>query len=202
MPAIWWIRRDLRLHDNPALDAALTRGAVLPVFILDPFFEASPYASEKRIAFMLGGLRALDAALRERGSRLIVRRGSPPAELARLLAESGASAIFAQSDPSAYARRRDAAVAARLPLTLVDGLAAHPVEAVLKPDGRPYTVFTPYSRAWRALTPPRLVDLLPAPARLEAPPPVESLPIPPGFEVMGHRHMPLACWSGFIHKQR
>lgn len=76
--AIWWIRRDMRLRDNHALTAALQHSnQVIPLFIIDPALLNSPYSSEKRLAFLLAGLRALDEALNARGSRLIVRRGRP-----------------------------------------------------------------------------------------------------------------------------
>ncbi len=194
MPAaIWWVRRDLRLGDNQALAAALAHGGpVIPLFILDPALWASAYVGEKRLAFLLGGLRQLDAALRERGSRLLVRSGAPHEALAGLLAESGADAIFAEADYSPYARRRDGRVAARLPLHLVDGLTVRPPGTVLKADGRPYTVFTPFSRAWKALPPPEGRDLLPAPRHIptpadlpgdplpDAPLLAEGMPFPPG----------------------
>ena len=71
--AIWWIRRDLRLSDNQALSAAIgTAEQVIPVFILDPALISSPYVGEKRLAFLLEGLRRLDADLQQRGSRLIL----------------------------------------------------------------------------------------------------------------------------------
>jgi deoxyribodipyrimidine photo-lyase len=165
--ALWWIRRDLRLRDNQTLAAALA-GAdqVVPVFVLDPALWKSPHVSEKRLAFLLGGLRQLDADLRARGSRLIVRQGRPKQELAALMAETSAQAIFAEEDYSPYARRRDAQVAASLPLRLVSSLTVHPPAVVLKADSRPYTVFTPFSRAWKALTPPSLRSVLPAPERI------------------------------------
>ncbi len=151
-----------------------TAETVLPVFILDPVLLSTFAASEKRLAFLFGGLRALDADLRARGSRLIVRRGDPATELARLVSETGATAVCAEEDVWPYARRRDAAVAATAPLRLTAGLTVHPPDVVRKADGGIYTVFTPYSRAWRALPPPRRSGLLPAPQRL-APPP-EALP--------------------------
>ena len=93
--AIWWIRRDVRLVDNQALAAALDQARqVIPVFIIDPRLLTSPYASEKRIAFLFGGLRALDDSLRARGNRLVVRRGDPLEELSRLQAASGAGSNF------------------------------------------------------------------------------------------------------------
>jgi deoxyribodipyrimidine photo-lyase len=125
--AIWWIRRDLRLADNVALTAALAQATqVLPVWIFDPALLASPYVGEKRLAFLLAGLRALEQELQARGSRLIVRRGRPPVVLAQLLAETGAGVILAEEDYSPYARRRDQAVAQALPLRLVNGVAIQP----------------------------------------------------------------------------
>ena len=73
--AIWWVRRDLRLVDNQALHAA-TRYAeqVIPVFVLDPQLLSAPDLSDKRLGFLVGGLRDLDKALRAIGSRNSVRR--------------------------------------------------------------------------------------------------------------------------------
>ena len=177
--ATWWIRRDLRLGDNQALSSALAHAdQVIPVFILDPRLLISPYAGDKRVAFLFEGLRRLDADLRKRGSRLIVREGDPVEQLAALVSEFGADAVFAEEDVSPYARRRDACVAAQLPLRLVSGMVVHPPGAVVKADGKPYTVFTPFSRAWRALTPPQASDLLPAPKRIETPGDLPGLPIP------------------------
>jgi deoxyribodipyrimidine photo-lyase len=172
--AIWWIRRDLRLSDNQALSAALTHGAVIPVFILDPhLLERTP---QRRQTFLFEGLRALDADLRSRGSQLTMRRGNPTQVLATLLVETGADAIYAEEDFTPYARRRDGEVARRLPLHLVNGQTVHPPGSVLKKDLTPYTVFTPYSRAWKALLPARIA-LLPPPSRLVSPVlPSESLP--------------------------
>jgi deoxyribodipyrimidine photo-lyase len=181
--AVWWVRRDLRLADNQALAAALAHaGQVLPVFILDPVLLASPYVGDRRLAFLLGGLRQLDADLRARGSYLIVCHGPPQEELvgllARRLSASSADAIFAEEDVSPYARRRDARVAGRLPLHLVPGLAVQPPGAVLKGDGSPYTVFTPFSRQWKARTSLSPHALLPAPSRIPTPASVSSQPIP------------------------
>ncbi len=172
---IWWARRDLRLNDNEALQAALAHGGqVVPVFVLDPVLLSAADVSDKRVAFLFGGLRALDAELRGRGSRLIVRRGKPLAELTRLAAETGATAIYAEADPWPYARRRDAEIGAQLPLHLTPGLTVHPFDVILKADHTPYTVFTPFSRAWKALP-------LPTPSQLWTPP--EKLPaVPEGLE--------------------
>ena len=178
--AIWWIRRDLRLADNDALATALSHARrVIPAFILDPALLEGPTAAEKRTAFLMAGLRSLDSDLRTRGSRLVVRRGRPVAELARLAAETGATAMFAEEDHSAYARQRDSAVAAELPLVFAGSSAIRPPGLVLKADGSPYTVFTPFSRAWLAVGPLRRGDLQPAPERLPDPGDAagESIPV-------------------------
>ncbi|HEV2403868.1 MAG TPA: deoxyribodipyrimidine photo-lyase, partial [Ktedonobacterales bacterium] len=89
--AIWWIRRDLRLEDNTALDAALAHAdEVIPLFILDDRLLVSARLSGPRVAWMLDGLSALDADLRRRGSSLVVRRGDPARELLAICADAGA----------------------------------------------------------------------------------------------------------------
>lgn len=153
---IWWIRRDLRFHDNPALLAASQTGnAVLPLFILDPRLINSSYSGEKRLAFLLDGLRSLDDDLRQHGSRLVVREGHPGIVLAKLVSETGASGIYALADHSPYARQRDERIRAELPLHLLGSTAIHSPGAVLKADGTPYTVYSPFNRSWRALPLPR-----------------------------------------------
>ena len=160
MTALWWIRRDIRLSDNPALRAALGQGAVIPVFILDPrLLEQTP---ARRQAFLFGGLAELDAELGKRGSALTVRSGNPEIELLNLIVETGAQAIYAEEDYTPYARARDQRVAEGLPLTLVHGQTVHPPVSVLKPDGKPYPVFTPFSKTWKAHLPETLSSL-PAP---------------------------------------
>jgi deoxyribodipyrimidine photo-lyase len=177
--AIWWIRRDLRLTDNQALAAALAYAdRLVPVFILDPQLLDSPYVGDKRVAFLFGGLRQLDADLRSRGSRLVIRHGEPLAELGVLLGETGATGIFAEEDFSPYARQRDGRVAEVLPLHRLEGVTVHPPGTVLKADSTPYTVFTPFSRTWKALPLPSKGALLDAPASLPAVPDLSSLPVP------------------------
>ncbi len=177
--AIWWIRRDLRLRDNQALCAAADHAAqVVPLFILDPQLLASPYAGPKRVSFLFNGLLELDRQLRRRGSRLIVRSGTPEHELSAVRRETGADAIFAEEDFSPYARRRDITVATRLPLTVLPGLVVHPPGLIRKKDGDPYTVFTPFSKTWKALPLPQEKDLLPALEQIDVPADLKSLPIP------------------------
>jgi deoxyribodipyrimidine photo-lyase len=176
---LWWIRRDLRLADNQALSVALDAAQeVIPVFVLDDALLYSPYIGDKRRAFLFAGLRQLDADLRQRGSRLILRWGEPVRELERLVDEAGAVAVFAQADRSPYAEQRDSRLLEELPLHLTAGLTVHPSEAIQKRGGGPYVVYSPFRRGWKALPPPREGDLLPAPERLPAVPDLESLALP------------------------
>ncbi len=175
--AIWWVRRDLRLSDNSALSAALDRAErMIPLFILDPKLLASPYTGQKRLAFLLEGLRLLDAGLRQRGSALIVRQGDPLEVLEVQCGETEASAIFAEADVSPYAVRRDQRVVDQLPLHLVHGVTVYPAEMLRKPDGTPYTLFTPFSRMWRSL--PFPASPLAAPQCLPALPALANLGLP------------------------
>jgi len=185
--SIWWIRRDLRLSDQPVLDSALRAvgetGQILPVFILDPPLLNSPYLGEKRLAFLLGGLRALDADLRRRGSRLTVRHGPPGETLARLAWEIESAGlelagIFAEADHSPYARQRDERVARDLPFQPVGSPAVLPPGAVLKPDGTPYTIYTPFNRAWKVRLSQDSHSSIPAPTHINTLDWVTSLSIP------------------------
>jgi len=183
--AVWWIRRDLRLNDNPALLAAHRTGLpVLPVFILDPTLLALNAPS--RQAFLFGGLMELGKAITHQGARLLVRRGQPLQVLKQLVEESGAAVIYAEEDYSPYARHRDDEIASQLPLLLVNGVSVHPPLAVHKPDGKPYTVFTPFSKAWKALPLPAPLQVRLSEILFHTDPAIQSeplpeLPYPPAF---------------------
>ena len=165
--AIWWLRRDLRLNDQIALAAALQAAEkVIPVFILDPTILDSQNVGEKRLNFLWGCLHALDQSLRQKGNTLIVRSGNPQEVLSALLAETDAGAIYAENDISPYAIQRDRQVAEALPLELVGSPVIHPPELIMKRDGSPYTIFTPFSRTWKALAKPHWSNLLPVPDRI------------------------------------
>ncbi len=180
MTALWWIRRDLRLADNPALQAALKFGAVIPVFILDPHLLAKTPA--RRQNFLFNGLRALDGELRKRGSSLIVRSGPLERTLLNLLIQSGATAVYAEEDFTPYARARDAKIAESLPLNLIHGQTVHHPLLVHKADGAPYTVFTPFSKAWKSRLDFKLAPL-PAPGAFPPAPLLhsEELPLSPEY---------------------
>ncbi len=169
---IWWIRRDIRLEDNPALQEAVNHSShLIPLFILDPAILAHP--AEQRKAFLFDGLRKLDLQLEKHGSKLIVISGEPLSVLKNVIEITGAAEIYAEADYSPYSRKRDHNIAEKLPLWLVHGLTVFPPSMIQKHSGCPYTVFTHFSRAWKALP-------LPAPCCAEnefkIPPLPEKLP--------------------------
>lgn len=178
MQAIWWIRRDLRLTDNAvlqaALDAAGAAGSVIPTFLIDPTFSRS---SPRRKDFLYEGLHALNKDLSARGSYLVIRSGKPFDSLRKLLVETKAEAIFAEEDFTPYARKRDEKIARSLPLDLIHGQTVHHPGSVLKSNGTPYTVYTPYSRVWKSKLPARLT-LLPAPEQITTPVGIPGEPLP------------------------
>ncbi|MEO6063037.1 MAG: deoxyribodipyrimidine photo-lyase [Thermoflexales bacterium] len=157
-PVIHWFRRDLRLIDNTALAAAAasSAGDVLPVFIIDPALTGGRDVSAARLNFMFGCLRDLDAHLRQRGSRLMIRRGDPATVLPDLARETGTTTVAFNRDYTPLARRRDARVTAALRDGGI-GVDVHRDAYIREPGellsgaGAPYTVFTPFKRAWLAL---------------------------------------------------
>jgi deoxyribodipyrimidine photo-lyase len=181
--ALLWFRRDLRVHDHPALVAAAEHERLVALFVLDPALIGGRFASPNRTWFLLGSVAALRDALRERGSELTVRVGDPEVEVPAVAAAVGARHVYLSRDHAPYGRARDAAVASALE---GDGIGWHPKRGVLvhEPDevltgeGGGFTVYSPFRRAWEAL-PQRAV--LAAPDRLP-PPPVaaEGRPLDPG----------------------
>ncbi len=154
---IQWFRRDLRLEDNKALQAALDSGGrVVPLFILDPVLLSGFRVGAARVTFMLSALCALDDALQRNGGSLLIRRGVPDRVLPEVAREFAAQAVYANADYSPYARGRDAQTAAALPVPLhvYEDAVLRPPGTVVKADGFPFVVYTPFKRRWRALPEP------------------------------------------------
>ncbi|MFZ0090836.1 MAG: deoxyribodipyrimidine photo-lyase [Solirubrobacteraceae bacterium] len=173
MRALVWLRRDLRLHDHPALRAALDQAdAVIPVFCFDEGLLGGRHASGSRTQFLLESLHDLDEGLRARGSRLVVRTGRPQEELPALARQVGAGIVHFSADVSPFARRRQEQV--KQALGAVDvGVRAHPglftadgLASIRTQGGDPYTVFTPFYRNWSGQ--PRR-DVLGAPRGIPSP---------------------------------
>jgi deoxyribodipyrimidine photo-lyase len=170
MTALLWLRRDLRLHDNPALRAALDDGGPLvPFFCLDPRLLGGRHASGPRTQFLLECLTDLGESLRRRGSGLVVRHGVPERLLAELMREFEVGCVFWTDDVSPFAARRDETVRRELvrcgaEVRVLPGLfVLDDPAALLTSAGEPYRRFTPFHRAWlkRARR-----EVLPAPGSL------------------------------------
>ncbi|HKU66505.1 MAG TPA: deoxyribodipyrimidine photo-lyase [Candidatus Baltobacteraceae bacterium] len=159
--AIHRFLRDLRLDDHAGLATAASHGEVLPVLVVDRALQARIGASPRRAAFYCGAVAALDAALRERGSRLLVRRGNAGPVLRQLARASGAqtvtwSASFdragMQADQQLQSDLEEAGLRA---LLIADAPALAPEEttAARPSAGDGYRAFVPYHEVWRELEP-------------------------------------------------
>ena len=148
--AVVLFTRDLRLHDNPTLRAALDASeTVLPLFVLDDGITRTRYgAAANRRAFLAESLVDLDASLRRAGAALDVRRGDVVAETVKAVRRVGAEAVFVSADVSPYARERERRLGAEVDLRVVDASFVVPAGEVAPSGGTHYQVFTPYYRAW------------------------------------------------------
>jgi deoxyribodipyrimidine photo-lyase len=164
MPVLVWLRRDLRLHDHPALHAALAADDdVVPCFCFDRRLLRGRHRSGPRTQFLLESLADLSASLRARGSGLVLLDGAPQTALPRLARELGARHVHATADIGPFARRRSDEVRESLArgdaeLHLHQGLFVvdHP-ERVKTRKGTPYLAFGAFHRAW--LNEPRRAPL-------------------------------------------
>lgn len=152
-PTLWWIRRDLRLADNPALQVAIDAGSsVLPLFILDPALLAT--AGHARSGWLYAALRVLDTHLRTGGGPgLSVLTGRPEEVVPRVAQRVKASSVHVSADFAPYGGRRDRRVESALSGIGIELLRTGSPYAVapgtlLTKTGTPYQVFTPFHRAW------------------------------------------------------
>jgi len=156
-PVIHWFRRDLRMRDNLALHAACEGDAtVIPLFIIDPDLLDSKRIGAPRLKFMLGALHSLDESLRKYGTELLVKRGKPLDILRELIEETNAQALYFNADYSPYASKRDSEVedALEIGVNVYDDAILLPPGSVMKNDGDPYVVYTPFWKKWKERSKP------------------------------------------------
>jgi deoxyribodipyrimidine photo-lyase len=151
---VFWFRRDLRLDDNVGLYRALKDSRnVLPVFIFDTeILDLLDDKRDARVEFILHSLTLLHEQLRQHESDIFVWHGNPVVFFKQITPK----AVFANEDYEPYARTRDAAVgtllqAKGIPFQTFKDQVIFAKSEVVKDDGKPYTVFTPYSRKWKSL---------------------------------------------------
>lgn len=153
--SIVWLRRDLRLDDNISLSSAFNMsGLIQPVFIFDTdILQNFPNIQDKRLSFVAEAICNIANKLRAKGGRLLVLHGRAKELIPRLAISLKTQYIFAGKDYEPYCKERDLHIENCLKqydIKLIlqnDHLLITP-EEILKPDGNPYKVFTPYSRAW------------------------------------------------------
>ncbi|MGW3088718.1 cryptochrome/photolyase family protein [Streptomyces sp. NPDC001108] len=180
---------DLRLHDNPVLRAALHEAdTVVPLFVRDRAIHRTGFDAPNRRAFLADCLADLDAGLRRRGGRLVVREGEVAAAARAVVVATGARSLHVAAGVSGYAARREHRLRAALAEA---GCTLHVHDAVVTalapggvvPTGRDhYAVFTPYFRRWQEAG---VRGPLPAPRAVRLPDGVVSDPLPERAAVPG-----------------
>ncbi|MFF3714880.1 cryptochrome/photolyase family protein [Streptomyces prasinus] len=173
---------DLRLHDHPPLRAALAAAdEVVPLFVRDSGVHAAGFDAPNRAAFLADCLRDLDASLRRRGGRLVVRTGPVVRETGAVAAECGAAEVHMAAGVSGYARRREERLREDLgrrgvALRVHDAVNTAVAAGAVTPAGSDhYAVFTPYFRRWSQ---EKLRGVCPAPRTVRVPDAVRGEPLP------------------------
>lgn len=158
MNIIVWFRNDLRLHDHPALAAAVDKGdTVIPVFILNSRLLQGKHAGANRNRFLLESLQNLKENLQKLGADLVVRDGEVTEELLRLASEVMAEEAYCTADYSPFAVERDVNVQAALQLkgirlkTYGGRLAVDDLESIRTKVGTVHKVFTPFWKTWSSV---------------------------------------------------
>ena len=186
---LFWFRRDLRLTDNAGLFHALSKNDhVLPVFIFDTqILDKLDNKADRRVEFIYQTLLQLKAELEEIGSSLLILHGNP----IEIFKELNPKAVYTNHDYEPYARERDSQVEKILSNKKIDfnTFKDHVIfdrEEVIKDDGTPYTIFTPYSKKWKAKLKPLYIKSYPVEKYYGSLKKINPLPVPTlaelGFE--------------------
>ncbi|WP_276362062.1 deoxyribodipyrimidine photo-lyase [Daejeonella sp. H1SJ63] len=167
--SICWFRRDLRINDQSALFHALKGDfPVLPVFIFDTeILDKLQDKKDRRVAFIHSSLSQLQAEFINRGSGIYVIYGSVEDAFDKLTTEFAVKAVYTNHDYEPYAIKRDSSVEKMLsqkniPFRTFKDQVVFEKSEIIKSDGTPYTVFTPYSRKWKGSLKEEDIQLLPS----------------------------------------
>jgi len=164
---VWFRGKDLRLHDHAPLASALGAGDVLPLFVLDPYFLAPDRARAlpHRVQFLLESIAELAHAIEALGSRLLLVNGKSHEVVPMLARRWNADRVVGQAWVWPVGRERDRRVAAAraVPFELTEGETLLAPGSLRTASGGPYSVFSPFARAFRGQ---KLGRPLPAPAAL------------------------------------
>jgi deoxyribodipyrimidine photo-lyase len=191
--------RDLRVHDHPALTAAVDDAdRVVPLFVLDDRILGGRYANPNRVGFLLESLADLRGHLRELGGDLLVRRGDVADEVAGLADEVGADVVHLSADVSRYARARAGALreaGERAGFRVVEhpGVAVVPPGEVTPAGSDHFAVFTPYWRRWVEHTHREPLDV---PDRVRVPDGLEPGEVPSWWDLVDGERSPEVIAGG------
>ena len=152
--SIFWFRRDLRIDDNPGLYEALANSKnVIPIFIFDTNIIDNLPSDDNRIKFIWHSLSLLNERLKEVGSTLNIFKGNPLEVFKKIILKYRLISVYVNRDYEKYSIKRDKEINTFLNENKIafnaskDHVFFEPNE-ILKSDGTPYTVFTPYSKKW------------------------------------------------------
>lgn len=154
--AVFWFRRDLRLEDNVGLYHALQSDyPVLPLFIFDKDILETLPKNDPRVNFIHETLVKLNDQLSEKGSGLLIKNGSPAEVWTEIVKEFEVEAVYTNHDYEPYATTRDQEIRAflddnNIPFYTFKDQVIFEKHEVVKDNGDPYTVYTPYKRKWLA----------------------------------------------------
>lgn len=155
---IFWFRRDLRLDDNTGLNEALNANRkVVPVFIFDTeILDKLTNKEDRRLDYIHQSLDLINKQLKEHDSSVKVYYGNPLEIFKKIISEFDVETVFCNRDYEPYARKRDHEVSQYLKENEIDfkdykDQVIFEKDEVVKDDGLPYTVYTPYSKKWKIL---------------------------------------------------
>ncbi len=166
-PQIVWLRRDLRMADNPALFEASKLGPVIAVYVLDDERAKSHAYGGASRWWLHHSLESLGTSFAKRHAKIVLRRGDAVEELLKIAEATGASTIHANRHYEPWWRNAERALGEQCELKLYEGNYLHPMGSVKTGSGGQYKIYTPFSRAVRKTFPPR--DLVPEPETLSSP---------------------------------
>jgi deoxyribodipyrimidine photo-lyase len=155
MTTLFWHRRDLRIEDNAGLYKALkTEASVQPIFIFDKTILDKLPKNDQRIVFIHNEIKNLKEAYRDLGTDLMVFYGEPLSIFKELITKLDVKKVFTNRDYEPYALVRDKSIHEFLQSNNIalSGSKDHVIfekNEIIKADGAPYTIFTPYSRKWK-----------------------------------------------------
>lgn len=198
--SVFWFRRDLRLNDNAGLCNALkSRNLVLPLFIFDKeILDKLEDKDDARVTFIYQAIEQLNKELQGHGSSLLVLYDKAEQAWDKIIKERNIAAVYTNHDYEPYATQRDEAVKEKLKKHGIDfntfkDQVIFEKDEVVKDDGKPYTIYTPYQRKWHSTLTPFYLKAYPAEKYLKNLTKTKALPLPTlkemGFE-KSNMHFP------------